>query len=133
MDEPLSLPSSKDLSALDAANLALSGPGLKGKLNFKTEKSEYLFSLTIDKSKQGQKYKLKLSDVCAKGRTVASNDGSFEIGSFKGIKQQLLTEFFVNRHQVEDSAGTLKYKYFQIVEDSGSKRTQVSCVQIAGL
>lgn len=129
--DPLSLPSTKDLSSMDMTAYSLTGPGLKGNLNFKAEKSEYLFSITINKSRQGLKYKLKLSDACSKGRAVASPESNFDIGSFKGIKQELLTEFFVNRSQIEDSAGTLKFKYFQVFEESGKKPTQVACVQIA--
>jgi hypothetical protein len=73
-----------------------------------------------------------LGDACASGRAIASPDKQFEIGGFKGIQQELLTEFLVNRSQIEDSAGALKFKYFQVFEESGKKSTQVSCVQIAG-
>lgn len=127
----MSLPTSKDLGSMEITPYPLSGSGLKGILNFKAERSEYIFSVTINKSKQGLKYKLVLSEACASGRSVTSPDKQFEIGSFKGIQQELLTEFLVNRNQIEDSAGALKFKYFQVIEDSGKKPTQVSCVQIA--
>lgn len=125
------LPSEKDLNQFTNANHALKGPGFNADLQFKAEKAEYLFSLTVGKSKAGNKYKISLNNLCVPGRAVASEKDVFEIGSFKGRKEELLTEFYINRHQVEDAEGKMKYKFFQIVEDRGkSKAVSVSCVAL---